>query len=50
MHDTILKIEVKELRFQFETTNMSRSLPYAFTEQSVAMHDTVLRIKTAKKR
>lgn len=26
----LIKIEVKELRFQFEITNMSISLPYAF--------------------
>ena len=26
----LIKIEVKELRFQFETSNMSGRLPYAF--------------------
>ena len=38
--------EYDNLRFQFETTkngNMTRTLPYAFTEQGVAMLATVLR-------
>ncbi len=38
--------EYDNLRFQFETTkngNMARTLPYAFTEQGVAMLATVLR-------
>lgn len=43
--------EYDHLRFQFETTkrdNMSRSLPYAFTEQGVAMLATILRTKVAE--
>ena len=41
--------EYKKLRFQFETANnMSRSLPYAFTEQGVAMLATVLRTEVAE--
>lgn len=43
--------EYDHLRFQFETTkrdNMSRSLPYAFTEQGVAMLATILRTKIAE--
>jgi len=41
--------EFNELRFQFETTNnMSRTLPYAFTEQGVAMLATILRTKVAE--
>ena len=41
--------EYKNLRFQFETANnMSRSLPYAFTEQGVAMLATVLRTSVAE--
>ena len=36
--------ETKLLRFQNETTNnMSRTLPYVFTEQGVAMLATVLK-------
>jgi len=35
------------LRFQFETTNMSRTLPYVFTEQGVAMLSSVLRTEIA---
>src|SRR5574344_2514761 len=36
--------EQNQLRFQTETTNnMTRTLPYAFTEQGVAMLATVLR-------
>ena len=41
--------EFKELRFQFETTNnMSRTLPYVFTEQGIAMLATILRTKVAE--
>ena len=41
--------EYEELRFQVETTNnMSRTLPYAFTEQGVAMLATILRTKVAE--
>ena len=41
--------EYKKLRFQIETTNnMSRSLPYVFTEQGVAMLASVLRPKIAE--
>ena len=41
--------EYEELRFQIETTNnMSRTLPYAFTEQGVAMLATILRTKVAE--
>lgn len=40
--------EARILRFQFETTNnMSRTLPYVFTEQGVAMLATVIRIDVA---
>lgn len=36
------------MRFQFETTNnMSRTLPYVFTEQGVAMLATVIRTDVA---
>ncbi len=45
----LTKEEVDYLRFQFETTsNMSRSLPYVFTEQGVAMLATVLRTEVAE--
>ena len=41
--------EYKKLRFQIETTNnMSRSLPYVFTEQGVAMLSAILRTKVAE--
>ena len=43
--------ELNNLRFQFETAignNMSRSLPFAFTEQGVAMLATVLRTPVAE--
>ena len=41
--------EYKNLRFQIETTNnMSRSLPYVFTEQGVAMLATILRTDVAE--
>ena len=41
--------ELNELRFQLETTNnMSRTMPYAFTEQEVAMLATILRTKVAE--
>ena len=41
--------ELNELRFQLETTNnMSRTLPYVFTEQGVAMLATILRTKVAE--
>ena len=39
--------EFNNLRFQFETANMKRTLPYAFTEQGVAMLASVLRTKVA---
>jgi hypothetical protein len=42
--------EVKDLWFHFGTTNkMSRSLPYVFTEQGVAMLASVLRTEIASK-
>ena len=41
--------EYKSLRFQTETTNnMSRTLPYVFTEQGVAMLATILRTEIAE--
>ena len=41
--------EYKSLRFQTETTsNMSRTLPYVFTEQGVAMLATILRTDVAE--
>ena len=42
--------ELNNLRFQFETAienNMSRSLPYVFTEQRVAMLATVIKTSIA---
>lgn len=39
--------EYNNLRFQNGTTNMSRSLPYAFTEQGVAMLSSVLKSDVA---
>ena len=39
--------EYYKLRFQNETANMSRNLPYVFTEQGVAMLATVLRTSVA---
>lgn len=46
----LTKAEYNNLRFQFETTkrNMSRTLPYAFTEQGVAMLASVLRTRAAE--
>lgn len=45
----LTKREYENLRFQIETTNnMSRSLPYVFTEQGVAMLATVLRTVVAE--
>ena len=45
----LTKDEYSKLRFQLETTNnMSRTLPYAFTEQGVAMLATILRTKVAE--
>lgn len=45
----LTKEEYSSLRFQFETTkNMSRTLPYVFTEQGVAMLATILRTKVAE--
>jgi len=38
---------LNNLRFQIETANMKRTLPYAFTEQGVAMLSSVLRTKDA---
>ena len=43
--------EIKYLRFQFETANtshMSRTLPYVFTEQGVAMLSAVLKTDVAE--
>ena len=43
--------EIKCLRFQFETanaSNMSRTLPYVFTEQGVAMLSAVLKTDAAE--
>ena len=41
--------EYNNLRFQIETTNnMSRTLPYVFTEQGVAMLATILRTEVAE--
>lgn len=39
--------EYNNLRFQNETSNMSRTFPYVFTEQGVAMLATVLRTSVA---
>ena len=39
--------EKYNLRFQIETANMKRTLPYVFTEQGVAMLSSVLRTKDA---
>ena len=45
----LTKHEYENLRFQLETTNnMSRTLPYVFTEQGVAMLATILRTKVAE--
>ena len=47
----INKEEYNNLRFQIETTNlnnMSRTLPYVFTEQGVAMLATILRTEVAE--
>ena len=47
----LTKEEYNNLRFQFETTNissMSRSLPYVFTEQGVAMLSTVIHTTIAE--
>lgn len=41
------KIKNDDLRFQFGTANMKRTLPYVFTEQGVAMLSSVLRTKDA---
>ena len=44
----LIENETKLLRFQNETTNnMSRTLPYVFTEQGVAMLATVLKTEVA---
>ena len=46
----LTKDEYNNLRFQLETTNnMSRTLPYVFTEEGVAMLATVLRTEIAEK-
>lgn len=46
----LTKIETNNLWFQTETANkMSRSLPYAFTEQGIAMLSSVLRTAVAAK-
>ena len=45
----LMKDEYNNLRFQLETTNnMSRTLPYVFTEQGVAMLATILRTEVAE--
>ena len=47
----LTEMEYDNLRFQFETAkrnNMSRTLPYVFTEQGVAMLATVLRTPIAE--
>ena len=45
----LTKEEYNNLRFQLETTNnMSRTLPYVFTEQGVAMLAAILRTKVAE--
>ena len=45
----LTKDEYNNLRFQLETANnMSRTLPYVFTEQGVAMLATILRTKVAE--
>lgn len=45
----LTKREYENLRFQIETTNnMSRSLPYVFIEQGIAMLATVLRTVVAE--
>lgn len=45
----LTKEEYENLRFQIETTNnMSRSLPFVFTEQGVAMLATILRTDVAE--
>ena len=45
----LTKEEFKDLQFQFETANnMTRTLPYVFTEQGVAMLATILRTKVAE--
>ena len=43
------KIKIDNLRFQFGTTNMKRTLPHVFTEHGVAMLSSVLRTKNAAK-
>lgn len=40
--------EANKLRFQSETANMSRTLPYVFTEQGVAMLTTIIRTTVAE--
>ena len=40
--------EYSNLRFQTETTNMSRTLPDAFTEQGVAMLSAILKTDVAE--
>ena len=46
----LTKIEYNNLQFQIETANnMSRSLPYVFTEQGVAMLATIIRTEVAEK-
>ena len=44
----LTKEEFEKLRFQIETANMTRTLPYVFTEQGVAMLATILRTKIAE--
>ena len=45
----LTELEYNNLRFQIETTNMSRTLPYAFTEQGVAMLSAILKTTVAEK-
>ena len=46
----LTKDEYNNLRFQLETTNnMSRTLPYVFTEQGVAMLSSTLHSEVAIK-
>ena len=48
----LTKEEFRDLRFQFETASvndMTRTLPFAFTEQGVAMLATILRTEVASK-
>ena len=46
--DEMTEEEYNNLRFQFETANMSRTLPYVFTEQGVAMLSAILKTPIAE--